>query len=118
VWPGIERNTQKILGVYVGDRTQVSFDKFTDKIAHLNVKKYASDWWKAYNIISEALHLWGKAHTYTVERTNKRLRYYLARLARRTYCTSKSTEMLYLSIVLFMLKDYFGEAFFYLCICF
>jgi IS1 family transposase len=97
---------------YVGDRSGLSFDKFTEKIPLLDVNKYSSDWDEVYNIIAQNHHLCGKAHTYTVERTNRRLRYYLARLARKTYCFCKSKEMLCLSVILFAFKDFFGHAFF------
>ncbi|MDR0724183.1 MAG: hypothetical protein LBF23_03245, partial [Endomicrobium sp.] len=35
----------------------------------------------------------------------------LARLVRKTYCISNSTQMLFLSVIIFAFKDYFGNAF-------
>ena len=84
----------------------------------IKTEKYASDNYEAYDLLPDKKHLWGKAHTYTVERTNRRLRHYLARLVRKTYCYSKSEEMLYLSVILFMFKDIFGTSFFYKCMPF
>ena len=53
-----------------------------------------------------AKHLVGKAHTYTVERMNSLLRHYLARFARKTYCFSKSLQMIKYSLLLFMRRDF------------
>ncbi|MDR2437493.1 MAG: hypothetical protein LBD17_05475 [Endomicrobium sp.] len=76
---------------------------------HLDVNKYCSDWYEAYNIITQNHHLCGKAHMYTVERTNRRLRYYLARLVRKTYCFSKSKEMLCLLLYYLPSRIFFDD---------
>jgi IS1 family transposase len=90
------------LGYHIGTRGLEDFEKLYNQIEDINVKYYSSDYWKAYGLLSEDQHLWGKAHNYTVERTNRRLRHYLARLTRRTYCFSKSVEMLDASLTLFV----------------
>ncbi len=46
----------------------------------------------------------GKAHTYTVERTNRLLRHYLARFAHKTYSISKSLDMIFYSLYLFSFR--------------
>ncbi|MDR1240842.1 MAG: hypothetical protein LBK29_03120 [Oscillospiraceae bacterium] len=51
-------------------------------------------------------HIVGKSHTYTVERANRLLRHYLARFIRRTYCWSKSLEMIENSVLLFMHRKF------------
>lgn len=48
----------------------------------------------------------GKAYTYTVERTNRFLRHYLARFVRKSYSSSKSVFMVELSVYLFIYKDF------------
>ena len=78
----------------------------TDETSRINAKFYASDHWHAYNLINLAKHLTGKAHTYTVERMNKLLRYYLERLARKTYCYSKSLQMIKYQLLLFIYRDF------------
>jgi len=103
----VSRDTQEILGHYVGTRELESFNQLYDKIAHIPTEKYASDYWRAYGWLPESKHLWGKAHTYTVERTNRRLRHYLSRLIRKTYCFSKSKEMLDMTLTLFRYRNSF-----------
>ena len=48
----------------------------------------------------------GKLYTYTVERTNRLLRHYLARFARKTYCVYKSFPMIIYSIYLSCFKHF------------
>ena len=74
----------------------------SEKIAHIETKKYASDYYQAYDLIDPKKRLIGKAHTYNVERMNRLLRHYLARFARKTYCWSKSLDMIKNSVLLFM----------------
>ena len=93
------------MGYHIGSRGLEDFEKLYNKIEHIETKYYSSDYWKAYGLLPENQHLWGKAHTYTVERTNRRLRHYLARLTRRTYCFSKSVEMLEASLTLFVYQN-------------
>jgi insertion element IS1 protein InsB len=51
-------------------------------------------------------HVITKSETCLVESYNSVLRYYLARLHRKTKCYSKSAEMLRLSIVLLMYEKF------------
>lgn len=88
----------------MGSRETSSFEKLSQNLQGLNVKKYATDAWKAYNLIDPKKHIVGKAHTYTVERTNRLLRHYLARFARKTYSISKSLDMIFYSLYLFSFR--------------
>ncbi len=54
--------------------------------------------WKSYNIIDSEKHVVGKAHTHTVEHTNRFLRHYLAHFTRKTYSVLKSQEMITVSL--------------------
>ena len=100
----VERASQKIRGFYVGSRETSSFEKLSQNIQKLNVKTYATDAWESYNLIDPKKHIVGKAHTYTVERTNRLLRHYLARFARKTYSISKSLDMIFYSLYLFSFR--------------
>ena len=55
-------------------------------------------------IFSSHHHLQGKAHTFTIESHNNRLRVYLARLRRKTHCYTKKLENLAASILLCFIK--------------
>ena len=96
----------------MGSRENSSFEKFFRNIDRLNVKTYATDAWKAYNLIDPKKHIVGKAHTYTVERTNRLLRHYLARFARKSYSVSKSLDMILYSLYLFCFRHFISSIFF------
>jgi len=66
----------------------------------------ATDGWRPYAVVIPAhLHLVTKAETHTVEGKNAQIRHCLARFHRKTFCYSKSAEMVYLSLkLLFILK--------------
>lgn len=65
----------------------------------------ASDYWKAYeNFVPKERHIQSKKETFTVEGYNSLFRHFLARLRRKSKCYSKSTEMLYYSVLLLMTK--------------
>ena len=89
----------------MGDRSSESFEKLCENISHIDAKFYATDKFSVYNIIPEDKHLIGKFHTYTVERMNRLLRHYLARCARKTYCWSKSLNMIDNSVILFLHRN-------------
>ncbi len=105
LWIAVNRATKRLVGFQIGTRETKHFQKLTDKISHIDVMLYASDHWHAYNLIAPTKHLTGKAHTYTVERMNRLLRHYLARFARKTYCYSKSLQMIKYSLLLFMHRE-------------
>ena len=106
LWTAVERDTKRLVGFQIGTRETKYFQKLSNKISHINARFYASDHWHAYNLIAPTKHLTGKAHTYTVERMNRLLRHYLARFARKTYCYSKSLQMINYSLLLFMHRDF------------
>ena len=94
-----------MIGFEVGTRETKYFKKLLKNISHIKAKKYASDYWKAYNLIDREKRLIGKSHTYNVERINRLLRHYLARFNRKTYCYSKSLSMIEDSVLLFSYRD-------------
>lgn len=69
-------------------------------------KRYYSDRFRMYfNLhygISHYLAMWDKSETYSVEAGNAELRHYLARLARRSRCFSRSIEALRRHVKLFI----------------
>ena len=95
----MSRKTKELVGFFVGERSFSSFAKLCENISHIDAKFYATDKFSAYNIIPKDKHLIGKSHTYTVERMNRLLRHYLARFSRKTYCWSKSLNMIINSVM-------------------
>ena len=77
------------------------------QIKYVNIEKYATDCFCVYkDIIPDEKHITSKKETCHVENFNSRLRHYSARLKRRTFCYTKKPYMLFLSILLFINKEY------------
>ena len=102
----VGRAAKRLVGFQIGTRETKSFQKLANKISHIDTRFYASDHWHAYGLIKPRKHLVGKAHTYTVVQMNCLLHYYLARFVRKTYCYSKSLQMIKFSVLLFMHRDF------------
>ena len=76
-----------------------------DKIKHLQVNCYATDYWRSYSeFLPYGKHIQSKEETYTVESYNSRVRHYLARFKRKTKRYSKSVEMIEISLNLLIKK--------------
>ena len=76
-----------------------------ENIKDLNVKYFASDYWKSYEeLIPAEKHLQTKTETFTVEGYNSRIRHYLARFKRKGKCYSKADYMIDISLNLLMMK--------------
>jgi len=104
IWLAVERKNQQIKGFYVGDRSSESFDKLFNRTPHIEPRFYATDDYGTYDIINPDNHIVSKAETYTVERTNRRLRHYLARFVRKSYCVSQSIEMVANSLYVWVFR--------------
>ncbi len=88
----------------MGDRSLKSFEKLSEITAYVTPEAYATDDYGTYEIINPNMRIIGKEHTYTVERTNRRLRHYLARFVRRSYSVSQSIEMVANSLYVWVFR--------------
>ena len=89
------------------DRSHQTFEQLWQIIKCWRSFWYVTDGWKVYPMyIQPEDHLVSKTYMTRVEGENTRLRHYLARLRRKTFCYSKSVDMLKYSIrlLLFYLK--------------
>jgi insertion element IS1 protein InsB len=97
IWLVYSKMTQRVLGVYIGNRGQESAKKLIEQVE--NMKLYCTDNWDAYNkAIDGSKREIGKRNTQDIERFNLNMRMWLARLVRRTIKFSKSIEMLKASV--------------------
>ena len=94
----------------VGNADTGTFRKLWDKVKHNAITYVCTDGNPTYKEFFEydidTRHVVTKAETCLVESYNSVLRYYLARLHRKTKCYSKSLEMLTLSIRLLIYKKF------------
>ena len=104
IWLAVERAKQEIKGFVIGNRSSKSFDKLSKITEYVEPEIYATDDYGTYDIINPDNHIVSKAETYTVERTNRRLRHYLARFVRKSYCVSQSIEMVANSLYVWVFR--------------
>ena len=103
VWIALSRVTGRILALAVGSRSAKTLKKLWDKIKHLKLFAVHADDYPAYRqIIPEALLFQTKRLTHNIESLNSRIRHYLARFHRRTFCYSKSKDMVEISLYLLL----------------
>ncbi|GET41987.1 insertion element protein [Microseira wollei NIES-4236] len=90
-----------ILEYVIGDRSAKKFAKLWKKIKHWQCYFWMTDGYKVYpKFLPDGDQIISKTSMTRVEGENSRKRHYLARLHRKTFCYSKSEEMLFLSIKL------------------
>ena len=66
-----------------------------------------TDYFPAYDSIVEGVtHVVGKAYTWGIESLNSRVRHYLARFRRKTFCYSKSEAMVKATLTIFFTPDW------------
>jgi len=110
LWWAIDRASKSVLGWTLGDRGTETAQRLAAQLPHAPQIKYASDFWHPYaTVFCGQNHVQGKAHTFTIESLNNRIRCYLARLKRKTHSYSKSKANLTASILLFIIRKCGGE---------
>ena len=101
LWTSLDKDYSGILEYVIGDRSSETFEELWDKIKNWNCYFWITDGYKVYpKFIPDGDQIISKIYMTRVEGENSRLRHYLARLNRKTFCYSKSEEMLFFSIKL------------------
>ncbi len=99
IWTSVDKDNPGILEYVIGDRSANTFERLWNKIKHWNCYFWVTDGYKVYpSFIPDGDQIISKIYMTRVEGENSRLRHYLARLHRKTFCYSKSEKMLFLSI--------------------
>ena len=85
----------------LGGRDVATFQRLYDKVKHLQDCCFYTDNWDTFaQVLPQARHIIGKAHTHTIERDHSKTRHHLARMTRRTKVVSKSEAMIHASLKL------------------
>ena len=106
VWTAVDRNALCFAAFEIGDASEQALKKILNRLSHCFINTICTDANFTYDkfIPKSIQHFVTKSETCLVESYNSVLRYYLARLQRKTKCYSKSAEMLRLSVLLFVHK--------------
>ncbi|WP_346294473.1 IS1 family transposase [Sphaerothrix gracilis] len=103
LWTATDKARAGIWAWTLGDRSAQTFRVLWAQVQFWQCFWYVTDGWPVYpKFIKVADHVVSKPHMTRVEGENSRLRHYLARLNRRTFCYSKSIKMLGYSIRLLL----------------
>ena len=87
----------------VGCRSARTLKKLWARVQHLKLFAVHADDFRAYRkVIPENLLFQTKRLTHNIESLNSRIRHYLARFHRRTFCYSKCQDMVELSLYLLL----------------
>ena len=111
LWHAIDHGTGKVLAYIFGRRQDEVFLKLKALLEPFGITRFFTDHWGAYarHLASET-HVPGKRNTQQIERKHLTLRTRIKRLARKTICFSKSTELHDIVIGLFVNRYEFGLA--------
>jgi len=92
-----------VIDFCVGRRTKENLKKVVESILKLNPKKIFTDGLNIYpSLIPEAIHRVFVYNTNKIERHNLTLRTHIKRLTRKTICFSRSEDMLYNCVKLYL----------------
>ena len=108
IWTALDKDDSNILEYVIGDRSAETFEELWLKVKKWNCYFWITDGYKVYpKFMTEGDQIISKTSMTRIEGENSRLRHYLARLHRKTFCYSKSKEMLFLSIklLIYYLKE-------------
>ena len=99
IWTAVNHFQPGLLDWTIGDHSATTFKPLWKRIRLWNCYFWVSDGWKVYDsFLPDEDRIISKTYMTRVEGENSRLRHYLARLRRKTFCYSKSVEMLNISI--------------------
>ena len=109
LWHAIDHASGKILAYVLAPHEDSAFVQLKALLQPFGITRFFTDGWGSYQrYLEQQLHTIGKSNTQKIERKHLTLRTRIKRLARKTICFSKSTEMHDLIIGLFINRYEFG----------
>ena len=103
LWLARNRRTGRLAAFELGRRTDQSCARLCDKLEPTQVEELFTDDWQSYGkYLDPQRHQIGKNGTQGIERINLNFRTHLKRLQRRTICYSRSYELHYAVIKLYI----------------
>jgi insertion element IS1 protein InsB len=99
LWTAVDHFRKGILAWTLGDHSAETFEPLWAIVTAWQFYFYVTDGWSAYlSFIPNGDQIISKTYMLRVEGENPRLRHYLARLHSKTFCYSKSLDMLRYSV--------------------
>ena len=111
LWHAINHCTGTVLADAFGRRKDEVFLTLKALLESFGISRYFTDYWEAYpRHFDPKKHSPGKRNTQRIERKHLTLRTRIKRLARKTICFSRSTQMHDIMIGLLINRYEFGRA--------
>ena len=109
LWHALDHHTGKVLAYVFGRRQDQVFLRLTALLEPFGLTRYYTDYWGASTRhLDPDEHCPGKRHTPKIARKHLTLRTRIKRLARKTICLSKTTQMHDIVLGLFVNRSAFG----------
>lgn len=94
LWYALDKVSSKVVAYTFGNRADSSLKALLKKLEGFNIVLYFTDGWGSYErLLDQQKHIVSKRYTQRIERCNLNFRTRCKRLARKTICFSKSSEI-------------------------
>ncbi len=91
----------------LGKRNTANCENLYKQLELFEPQAVCTDYYPAYNrVIPKEVHVQTKAETWSVESLNSRIRHYLVRFRRKTFCYSKSINMVKATLTIFFTPNW------------
>ena len=107
IWLAYDRDGQRVCAVQLGRRDKKTCQKLWEQLEMFEMDYVCSDYYPAYEkVVPEHMHIQGKSETAAIEGFNSRIRHYLARFHRKTFCYSKAIHMVQATLTIFFTHNW------------
>lgn len=107
VWLAYDRDGKKVCAVQLGRRDTQTCEKLWQQLEMFEIDYACSDYYPAYRqVVPPEMHVETKAETCAIEGLNSRIRHYLARFRRKTFCYSKALHMVQATLTIFFTPNW------------
>ena len=103
IWESYCRTTKQLIDWECDSRDAETFRKMYERMKKWNVKVFFSDRYRVYHdFMPPQCLIQTKAETHWIESNNFPQQHWFARFRRKTYCVSRSVEMIDLTMLLYV----------------
>ena len=107
IWLAYDRDEQRVCGVQLGRRDAQTGKGLWEQLEMFDLKCVCTDHYPAYaQIVPKHMHVVTKSETAAIEGLNSRIRHYLARFHRKTFCYSKAIYMVKATLMVFFTDNW------------
>ena len=107
MWLAYDRDAQKVCGVALGSRGVKTGRQLYRQLDLFEIDHVCTDNYPVYGqIVPAEKHVATKSETCAIEGHNSRIRHYLARFRRKTFCYSKALPMVHATLTIFFTHDW------------